>query len=111
MQQGLSHPDTSPTLLLYWGSATTTSTSISISQSEISSTWPLTPKYVDPTEGMSVDEKRAYRRLQNRWEFEDFIWERMAELREGRREIRTPYMQRPLRFGTSNGLRPTPMLC
>jgi hypothetical protein len=111
MQQGLSHqPDSSPKLILYWGNVTS-STSIRISEDQIGSSWATHPRYVDPTEGMSADEKRAYRRLQDRWVFESFIESRMAELREGRSKIRTPYTQADRAFGTCNGLRPTPMLC
>lgn len=73
--------------------------------------WSTPTKFEDPTAGMTADEKRAYRRLQDRLAFEGFVCERWAEHREGTEKFRTPDTSRSNSYGTSNGLRPTPMLC
>ena len=68
-------------------------------------------KYVDPTSGMTNDEKRVWERYRNRLKFEDFVDVKYAVIYRGSIGIKLVSKSPETRFGTSNTLRPVPMLC
>jgi len=61
---------------------------------------------------LTKDEERAAQYLDNKWEFESFLRWWCSGTVKGRDQTRSPCTHVMIRkYGTSNGLRPEPMLC